>query len=78
MGEVGHAFVVRRRDTPDGATLTPDSLIAWAREHMANFKVPRAVTFRDTLPVNAAGKVTKPDLREDVAHGAPHDPQPRR
>jgi len=63
MGEVGHAFVVRRAGAPEGSALTAEGLIAWSREHMANFKAPRGVTFVDSLPTNAAGKVTKPDLR---------------
>jgi acyl-CoA synthetase (AMP-forming)/AMP-acid ligase II len=63
LGEVGHAFVVRRGSSSEAASLTAESLVAWSREHMANFKVPRGVTFVDALPMNAAGKVTKPDLR---------------
>jgi acyl-CoA synthetase (AMP-forming)/AMP-acid ligase II len=59
MGEVGHAFVVPR----PGTTLDPDELIAWARERMANYKVPRAVHVVDALPVNASGKVLKFELR---------------
>jgi len=39
------------------------SLIAWSREHMANYKVPRRVIFTDTLPLNASGKVLKTTLR---------------
>ncbi|AGL29039.1 long-chain-fatty-acid--CoA ligase [Mycobacterium tuberculosis CAS/NITR204] len=31
---------------------------------MANFKTPRSVRFVDVLPRNAAGKVSKPQLRE--------------
>ena len=61
QGEVGRAFVVLRR----GASLTQDELIAWARERMANYKVPRQVVFRDALPVNAAGKVEKFVLRQE-------------
>jgi acyl-CoA synthetase (AMP-forming)/AMP-acid ligase II len=78
LGEIGHAFVVRRPDAPEGAALTADGLIAWSREHMANFKAPRGVTFVDALPTNAAGKVTKPALREDVGHGRaePASPTP--
>jgi acyl-CoA synthetase (AMP-forming)/AMP-acid ligase II len=60
MGEVGFAFVVPR----PGATVDPDELIAWAREHMANFKVPRHVEVVDELPLNASGKVLKYALRE--------------
>jgi acyl-CoA synthetase (AMP-forming)/AMP-acid ligase II len=63
MGEVGMAFVVV---TPD-ATLDPDELIAWSRETMANYKVPRAVELVDALPVNAAGKVEKETLRARAA-----------
>jgi acyl-CoA synthetase (AMP-forming)/AMP-acid ligase II len=60
MGEVGMAFVV---PAPD-AEVTPESVIAWCRENMANYKVPRVVEVVDALPTNAAGKVTKFVLRE--------------
>ncbi|UGQ11428.1 FadD3 family acyl-CoA ligase [Yinghuangia sp. ASG 101] len=60
MGEVGAAFVVPRR----GAAVTGPELIAWSREHMANYKVPRQVHIVDDLPVNAAGKVLKNELRD--------------
>jgi acyl-CoA synthetase (AMP-forming)/AMP-acid ligase II len=42
----------------------PESVIAWCRENMANYKVPRAVEVVDELPTNAAGKGTKFVLRE--------------
>jgi acyl-CoA synthetase (AMP-forming)/AMP-acid ligase II len=62
MGEVGMAFVV-----PDpGAPLTPNSVIEWCRENMANYKVPRYVEIVDSLPMNATGKVTKFVLREQA------------
>ena len=60
LGEVGVAFVVRMPET----TLTQEELIAWSRERMANFKVPRKVVFVEALPVNATGKVLKFDLRK--------------
>ncbi len=59
MGEVGKAFVVRR----DGAALTAEDVMDFARERLANFKVPREVEFVDELPRNLAGKVLKRDLR---------------
>lgn len=55
LGEVARAFVVLRPQTQ----LTEADLIAWARERMANFKVPRLVSFVDALPTNATGKVQK-------------------
>jgi acyl-CoA synthetase (AMP-forming)/AMP-acid ligase II len=60
MGEVGMAFVV----PAPGAAPTPESIIAWCRENMANYKVPRSVEVVDALPMNATGKVTKFVLRE--------------
>jgi acyl-CoA synthetase (AMP-forming)/AMP-acid ligase II len=62
LGEVGMAFVVAR----PGAELTPERVIAWSREHMANFKVPRHVEIVDALPTNASGKVMKFELREQA------------
>ena len=62
MGEVGKAFVVRA-DSPTGEALTADDVIAFARAHLANFKVPRQVEFTGPLPRNLSGKVLKKDLR---------------
>jgi acyl-CoA synthetase (AMP-forming)/AMP-acid ligase II len=55
MGEVGKAYVV-------GDT-TPDAVIAFARERLANFKVPREVELTEALPRNLGGKVLKNVLR---------------
>ncbi len=62
LGEVGMAFVVARA----GATPTEAEIVAWAREEMANYKVPRRVEVVDALPVNATGKVVKDELRARV------------
>jgi HIP---CoA ligase len=62
LGEVGKAFVVIR----PGAELDEQAVIAHAREHLANFKIPRSVAFIDVLPRNPGGKVVKPQLREMV------------
>jgi O-succinylbenzoic acid--CoA ligase len=60
MGEVCIAFVVPTA----GHTVDPDEVLVWAREHMANFKVPRHLEVVDALPLNASGKVLKFELRE--------------
>ncbi len=60
MGEVGRAYVVRQ----EGSAVTEQDVIAFARERMANFKVPREVVLVDSLPRNLAGKVLKHTLRE--------------
>ncbi|HLX87854.1 MAG TPA: FadD3 family acyl-CoA ligase, partial [Acidimicrobiales bacterium] len=67
LGEVGHAFVVPR---PGANTRTmADELVAFAREHMANYKVPRHVEVIDSLPTNASGKVLKTELRRLATAG---------
>ncbi|MGV3481696.1 MAG: AMP-binding enzyme, partial [Sphingobium sp.] len=59
LGEVPKAYVVLR----PGASASPDEIIAWCRENMANYKVPRQVEILDALPMNASGKVQKFLLR---------------
>ncbi len=63
LGEVGRAFVVPR----PGATLTEAEIIAFCRERLANFKVPRSVRVVAALPRNASGKVLKTELRDLAA-----------
>lgn len=63
MGEVGKAFVVLR----PGTTATEAELIAWARQNIANFKVPRSIEFRTSLPTSPQGKVVKDQLRTPAA-----------
>ena len=62
MGEVGRAFVVSR----PGSSPSGEEIITWARERLANFKVPKQVSFIDELPRNASGKVQKFLLKEDA------------
>ena len=81
MGEVGCAFVVPSpprggtgaTGTTGAAETAEDfsrALIAWARQAMANYKVPRRVVVVDSLPLNASGKVLKRELRERVVEGS--------
>jgi HIP---CoA ligase len=67
MGEVATAFVVPRA----GAMIDEAALIAWSRERMANYKVPRSVQVVDGLPLNASGKVLKYVLRERAGTSSP-------
>jgi acyl-CoA synthetase (AMP-forming)/AMP-acid ligase II len=60
LGEVGKAFIVTKTD----AALDEETVIAYTRQYLANFKAPRSVEFLDVLPRNPGGKVVKPLLRE--------------
>jgi HIP---CoA ligase len=62
LGEVGKAFIVLR----PGHVLAGPDVLAWCRERLANYKVPRIVEFRADLPRNPAGKPLKRVLREQA------------
>lgn len=57
MGEVGKAYVV--------GSASGEDVIAFAKERLANFKVPRYVEPIDALPRNLSGKVLKTELRKN-------------
>ena len=58
-GEVVHATVVRS----PGSSLTGQEITAFAREHLASYKVPRSVDFTGELPRTGSGKLLKRQLR---------------
>ena len=58
-GEVVHATVVRS----PGSSLTDAEITAFARDHLAGYKVPRSVEFADELPRTGSGKLLKRQLR---------------
>jgi fatty-acyl-CoA synthase len=60
-GESPCAFVTLR----SGATATPAEIIAYCREHLARFKVPKTVVF-GPLPKTSTGKIQKFVLREQA------------
>jgi acyl-CoA synthetase (AMP-forming)/AMP-acid ligase II len=52
-----------------GANIDPDNVVAWARERIAGFKVPRSVDVIPALPRNASGKILRKDLRAPYWQG---------
>ena len=65
-GEVGKAVVVLK----PGQQLTEAQVIAHLKERLAKYKIPKSVSFAGALPRNAAGKVLKTQLREELKLGA--------
>ncbi len=61
-GEEPVAYVVLK----PGAEATEREIIRYCRERLANFKVPRRVTFRESLPKSATGKILKRLLRKEL------------
>jgi fatty-acyl-CoA synthase/long-chain acyl-CoA synthetase len=58
-GESVHAVVVAR----PGSSLSEADVVAFAREHLARYKIPRSVSFQDELPKTGSGKILKRELR---------------
>jgi fatty-acyl-CoA synthase len=59
-GEVGKACIVLN----PGAEASADELSAHMQEHLARYKVPKSVEILPELPISAAGKILKRELRE--------------
>ena len=59
-GETPCAFVTLKGDASE---TTADDIIAWCREHLAHFKVPKTIVF-GALPKTVTGKIQKYVLRE--------------
>lgn len=67
-GEAVHAVVVPR---PEGAGITSDELIAFCREHIGGYKVPKGIDIQqEPLPKSGPGKVLKRELRAPFWAGA--------
>ena len=62
QGERVKVFVVRR-----DPALSEAALIAFCREQLTGYKVPRIVEFRDTLPQSTIGKILRRELRDENA-----------
>ena len=60
LGEVVMAFV----QLHDGQSLEPSSLIQFCRERMADYKVPRKVSFVEDFPKTSTGKIQRFKLSE--------------
>jgi long-chain acyl-CoA synthetase len=60
-GETVKAFVVLL----EGEEATQDEIIAFCREHLAAYKIPRMVEFRKELPKSMVGKILRRELRQD-------------
>jgi fatty-acyl-CoA synthase len=58
-GEVGKACVVLQPN----ADVSEEEIMEFMRDHLARFKVPKSVEFMPGLPISAAGKILKRELR---------------
>lgn len=59
LGEEVHAYIVLNSDTE----IDSQALIAWCREQLADYKCPRHIHVRKTLPMTATGKILKRELK---------------
>ncbi len=69
-GEVVKACIALK----PGASATADEIVAYCRQSLTEYKVPRFVEIRETLPMSAVGKILYRVLRDE--HAAAHAPTP--
>jgi len=62
-GEVGKACVVLK----PGITASESELIEFMADRLAKYKVPKSVSFLEALPISAAGKILKRELRDQYS-----------
>jgi long-chain acyl-CoA synthetase len=60
-GESVKMFVVRK-----DPALTEEAVVAFCREHLTAYKVPKQVEFRDELPKTNVGKILRRELRDSA------------
>jgi long-chain acyl-CoA synthetase len=60
-GETVKAYVVLK----EGAQATAEEIVDFCKEHLATYKVPKRVEFRETLPKSAVGKILRKVLRAE-------------
>jgi long-chain acyl-CoA synthetase len=60
FGEAVKSFIVLK----DGERATEEEMIAYCREHLADFKCPKTIAFLDDIPKGPTGKLLKKKLRE--------------
>jgi acyl-CoA synthetase (AMP-forming)/AMP-acid ligase II len=60
LGEVGRYYIVPQ----PGTDPSEDELKAYCREHLADYKVPKHIVFRESLPLTPVGKIMKLKLKE--------------
>jgi fatty-acyl-CoA synthase len=64
-GEVAKAIVVLK----PGEIATAEEIIAHCRVHLAHYKAPKTIEFRDALPKGGTGKILKANLRQEFWRG---------
>ena len=60
-GETVKSFIVLK----PGVNVTAEDLVAYCREHLAAYKIPRLVEFRDSLPKSTVLKILRRELRDE-------------
>jgi long-chain acyl-CoA synthetase len=71
-GQVAKACVVLKR----GETATEEEIRAFCKPKMAPYKVPEYILFRESLPLNAVGKIAKKNLIQELEEEKTAEPVP--
>lgn len=63
LGEVGRYYIILK----PGSTPDAEDIISYCKKHLADYKIPRQIVFREELPLTPVGKIMKSKLKEEYA-----------
>jgi fatty-acyl-CoA synthase len=63
LGEIGRYYIIPK----PGEDLTEEEIKAYCKEHLADYKVPKQIVFREELPLTPVGKIMKSKLKEEIS-----------
>jgi len=61
LGEIGRYYIILQ----PGTTPSAEEIVAYCKQHLADYKVPRQVVFRKELPLTPVGKIMKAQLKQE-------------
>jgi fatty-acyl-CoA synthase len=61
MGEIGRYYIIPK----PGTDPTEEEIKRYCREHLADYKIPRQIVFRNALPLTPVGKIMKSTLKQE-------------
>jgi fatty-acyl-CoA synthase len=61
MGEIGRYYIIPE----PGTDPTEEEIKQYCREHLADYKIPRQIVFRNSLPLTPVGKIMKSTLKQE-------------
>ena len=66
-GKIGSVIIAKLKERlkEDAKGVGSSELIRWCRDHLAPYKIPQYIEFRDMLPKSKVGKLLRREIRDE-------------